>query len=80
MDWMTWGARQREAEGQGPACFGVETGAWSQRIADRLPNGCAVVLRTHHDEPGERYAEQIIKTLRGRCRLFRSLPEGEARR
>ena len=26
----------------------------------------------HHDEPGERYAQQIAASLQGRCRIFRS--------
>jgi len=77
VDWATWASRQPEVDPQGPACFGVEAGSWSQDIADHIPDGAAVVLRTHHDAPGQRYAEQIIETLRGRCRLFRSLPEGE---
>ncbi|MDZ4803389.1 MAG: hypothetical protein SGI90_00830 [Candidatus Eisenbacteria bacterium] len=76
-DWLTWAARQREAEAQGPACFGVEAGAWSQEIADRIPDGCRVVIRTHHDEPGERYAHQIVATLHGRCQVFRSRPSEE---
>ena len=77
MDWATWASRQPEVDPQGPACFGVEAGSWSQDVADRIPDGAAVVLRTHHDAPGERYAEQIAETLRGRCRLFRSMPERE---
>jgi len=77
VDWATWASRQPEVDPQGPACFGVEAGSWSQDVADRIPDGAAVVLRTHHDAPGERYAEQIAETLRGRCRLFRSMPERE---
>lgn len=77
-DWLLWAARQPDAEAQGPACFGIEAGAWSASIAARIPDGSAVVLRSHHDEPGERYAAQIASTLRGRCHLYRSLPEGEA--
>jgi hypothetical protein len=80
VDWATWGTRQRESEPQGPACFGVDAGSWSWTIADRIPDGSAVVLRTHHDPPGEQYAEQIASTLRGRCRLFRSMPAGEVAR
>ena len=80
VDWGTWVGRQGDAEAQGPACFGIEAGSWTPRIAHRIPDGSSVVLRTDHDEPGERYAAQIASTLRGRCRLFRSLPEGEAAR
>lgn len=74
-DWLTWAARQSTWREQGPACFGIEAGSWSQDIADRIPDRSSVVVRTHHDEPGERYAEQVASTLRGRCQLFRSLPE-----
>ena len=77
VDWATWASRQSEVDPQGPACFGVDAGSWSRDIAGRIPDGAAVVLRTHHDSPGERYAERIAETLRGRCRVFRSLPEGE---
>ena len=78
VDWATWASRQPEVDPQGPACFGVEAGSWSQDVADRIPDGAAVVLRTHHDAPRERYAEQVAETLRGRCRLFRSMPERES--
>ena len=79
-DWLTWSTRQRESDEQGPACLGVEAGAWSKQIADRIPDGCRVVIRTHHDEPGERYARQIVTTLQGRCQVFRSRPGEEVSR
>ena len=69
-----------DAEAQGPACFGIESGAWSPQIADRVPTEASVVIRTHHDEPGERYAQQIASSLRGRCRIFRSSVGEEASR
>jgi hypothetical protein len=80
VDFVTWATRQSEADPNGPAIFAVEAGAWSASIAARIPDGSAVVVRTHHDPPGERYAEQIADTLHGRCRVFRSLPEEEAER
>lgn len=71
-DWLLWALRQPEADEQGPAVLGVESGAWSPQIAARIPTGASVVVRTHHDEPGRRYAQQIAASLHGRCRIFRS--------
>jgi hypothetical protein len=71
-DWLIWAASQREADFQGPAVLGVESGAWSQRIADRIPDGARVAIRVHHDAPGEVYARQIVGSLSGRCQIFRS--------
>lgn len=71
-DWLLWALRQREADEQGPAVLGIESGAWSPQIAARIPTGSSVVIRTHHDEPGRRYAQQIAASLHGRCRIFRS--------
>jgi hypothetical protein len=79
-DWLLWAARQRETEAQGPACFGIEAGAWAAQIADRIPTGAHVVIRSHHDEPGDRYAQQIAASLRGRCRIFRTSVGEEASR
>jgi hypothetical protein len=76
-DWLLWSAGQREAELQGPACLGIEAGAWCQEIADRIPDGAKIALRTHGDAAGRRYARQIVESLRGRCRVFRTKLEGE---
>ena len=74
-DWLLWALRQRESDEQGPAVLGIESGAWSQQIAACIPTGASVVIRTHHDEPGRRYAQQIAASLHGRCRIFRSSAE-----
>jgi hypothetical protein len=79
-DWLLWALRQRETDEQGPAVLGVESGAWSPQIAARIPTGASVVIRTHHDEPGRRYAQQIAASLQGRCRIFRSSAGEEASR
>jgi hypothetical protein len=79
-DWLLWALRQREADEQGPAVLGIESGAWSPQIAARIPTGASVVIRTHHDEPGRRYAQQIAASLHGRCRVFRSSVGEEASR
>ena len=79
-DWLLWAARQPDAKAQGPACLGIEAGSWSRLIADRIPDGARVALRTHIDAPGEKYAQQIVMTLSGRCQIFRSRGEAEATR
>lgn len=76
-DWLLWSARQRETEPEGPACLGIEAGAWCREIADRIPSGARVAVRTHADAAGERYARQIVTTLRGRCQVFRTRVGGE---
>jgi len=75
-DWLLWALRQRETDEHGPAVLGIESGAWSPKIAARIPSGASMVIRTHHDEPGERYAQQIAASLQGRCRVFR-ISKGE---
>lgn len=69
-DWLLWSARQRENEEQGPAVFGIESGAWTERIAARVPDGARIAIRADADEAGATYARTIAATLRGRCRVF----------
>ena len=53
------------------AIFGIWSGAWCKSIADRIPVGTKVIIRTDRDETGDRYAMQIAKTLRSRCQVMR---------
>lgn len=55
--------------------IGVLSGSWHPGYADRIPWGAEVVIRTHNDQAGNRYAEQIIATIRHRARVWRSQPE-----
>jgi len=71
-DWLSWAALHSDARADGPAYFGLVAGGWSQQLADRIPDDTRVVVRTHHDKPGERYANDIFMTLRGRCPILRS--------
>jgi hypothetical protein len=71
-DWLTWASRQPEANEDGPAVFGVESGAWTPDIAARIPDGVTVVIRTHLDDAGDRYAAKIAGTLRDRCEVLRA--------
>ena len=61
------------------AVLGVVSGSWSEEIAARIPDKARVVIRTHHDEPGQKYAERIRATFsKGRCDVLRSTPSGNA--
>jgi hypothetical protein len=67
-DWLTWASRP--AHGWG--VVGIWSGAWSQAIADAIPDGSEVLLRLHDDEAGQGYEERILDTLsRRRVRLLR---------
>jgi len=53
------------------AVFGVLSGAWTAEHAARVPLGSTVVIRTHCDKAGDKYAEQVTKTLHGRGQIRR---------
>lgn len=64
-DTLTWATRTREP------VFGIISGGWTKDHAKRIPLGSQVIIRTHHDEAGEKYARAIAETLRGRCQILR---------
>lgn len=67
-DWLTWASRPAH----GCGVLGVWSGAWSQQLADAIPDGSEVVIRSHDDGAGDGYAEKILDTLkRRRVRLLR---------
>lgn len=72
-DFLTWATRPIE---EVTAILGVVSGAWSDELAARVPSIARVIVRTHHDASGDRYAEAINVTLRDRCTVLR--PKGEA--
>lgn len=60
------------------AVVGVNSGSWTQEFADRVPYGCEVIVRTHIDEAGERYAREVIKSVSERAIVSRLQAEPEA--
>lgn len=60
IEWPTW------------AVIGVFAGAWSEDVAVRIPDSAHVVIATHTDLAGERYAAAIAESLAGRCRVERA--------
>lgn len=76
-DFLTWATRAPECHEDPPAVLAVWSGAWTQDLADRIPDGARVVIRTHPDASGETYARRIHATLRRRCDTMR--PRAEVR-
>ena len=65
-DFLTWATRVSDADETPPAVLGVIAGAWTDAIADRIPDGARVLIRTHQDQAGDRYAAEIKASLAGR--------------
>ena len=78
-DFLTWATRWGEAgAAKAPAVLGLVSGSWCAELAERVPSGTRVFVRTHLDDAGERYARQVIETLTGRCDLRRLKGAGRA--
>jgi len=54
--------------------IGVLSGSWHAGYAERIPWGSEVVIRTHNDAAGDKYAAQILATLRERAQVYRTKP------
>jgi hypothetical protein len=65
-DFLTWAARVSDANEAPPAVLGVVAGAWGAALAARIPDGARVIIRTHPDAAGDRYASAIRQSLTGR--------------
>lgn len=66
VDWVTQVAEKTES-----ATIGVMSGSWTQEHADKVPDGCMVMVATDHDADGEKYTEKIRKTLLDRVSMRR---------
>lgn len=65
-DWLTWATRWN-----GPV-LGIVSGSWTPELAAKIASVERVIVRTDHDAAGDRYAEEIFKSLKGKCELWRS--------
>jgi len=54
------------------AAIGIVSGSWCRAMAERIPVGARVVIRTDHDQAGDRYAEEIERSIARRAFVFRS--------
>lgn len=69
-DFLTVATHYGDSEGA-PAVFGIVSGSWTPEIATRIPSGCLVVIGTHNDDAGERYAKYIRDSIGSRCSFRR---------
>lgn len=71
-DWALWSCLSPR-----DAVIGILSGSWSEAFASRIPFGSEVVIRTHLDDAGEKYAQQIVATTSARAQVFRLNPTEE---
>lgn len=71
VDWLTWATRWGDAAQDAPAVIGLVAGAWAPEIAARVPDGARVVVRTHDDPAGKKYAAEVAASLMDRCEVLR---------
>jgi DNA primase len=55
----------------GAAVVGVHSGAWTADHAAAVPTGTRVIVRTDRDDAGERYACEVLDSLKHRCAVWR---------
>jgi hypothetical protein len=48
---------------EGTAIIGIVSGSWTPDFARRVPMRTEVLIATHHDTAGDRYAMQILSTI-----------------
>lgn len=60
-DFITWATRKTPRPA---ARLGIVTGSWSTAMAQRVPADAEVIIRTHHDPAGDRYAQEIALSFR----------------
>lgn len=49
------------------AVLGIGSGSWTDDFARAVPIGTEVVVATHADRAGDKYAEHVLETLGNRC-------------
>jgi hypothetical protein len=67
MDLLAFAIAPRDA-GERVAVLGIVSGSWTTAIAARVPDGATVVIATHLDRDGEKYAAAIVESLAPRLR------------
>lgn len=63
-DFLTWATRTRDAA---TAVLAIVAGSWTAAMTARLPLGAMVIVRTDADAAGDRYAAEIIQSVKSRC-------------
>lgn len=71
-DFLTWASEFSDSDVTAPAVIGIVSGSWTGAMAARVPDGARVIIRTHHDQAGDSYANDVHATLAHRCTVLRS--------
>jgi hypothetical protein len=66
-DWMTWSTRVPADV----AVFGIGSGAWTPEHAAKIPKGSEVLILTHRDPAGHKYAKHVLDTLSEKLQVWR---------
>lgn len=66
-DFIVWATRA-----PADAVIGLFSGSWHDGFAERIPYGSLVLIRTHHDRPGDKYSDQVVASVRGRAVVRRA--------
>lgn len=72
-DWVT-----RSVVNPSEPVLGILSGGWHAGFAERIPFGSEVIVRTHLDPAGDRYADEITRLVRDRAHVYRLSPEEAA--
>jgi len=70
-DFLTWATRFSDADENPPSVIGVVSGSWSSKLAASIPSDSKVIIRTHNDPSGDKYAQEINETLWRNCTIYR---------
>lgn len=73
-DWLVWSTWAQRKGSTAPAVLGVISGSWTDDIAKRIPDRTRVLVRTHPDKAGHKYADKITASLISRCKVLRRAP------
>ncbi len=74
-DFLTWACEVAGGD-RAVAVIGIGSGSWTREFASRVPIDVTVVVRTHQDPAGDKYAAEVGRTLVRRAKLYRPAPDG----
>lgn len=68
-DHLTIATSWADSDEFAPACLGLVAGSWAPEFALRIPNSprVVVVIATHSDKSGDKYAETVAQSFAGRA-------------
>lgn len=79
-DLLTLSVALMKAGRRSDAVIGLFSGAWTWALAKAIPEGSEVILATHEDLQGRKYAEEVQESLHGRATIKRHAPRGRSER